>query len=113
MKTYPITPIGKPRMTHRDKHRPIHKRYFKFCNDARMLKIGLPPYGAHVIFVLPMAKSWSKQRKAAMNGQRHEQKPDLDNLLKSLGDAIYKDDSKISDIRVSKKWGHEGAIIIK
>ena len=78
-----------------------------------MLNIKLPFHGGHVTFIIPMPKSWSKQRKAVMNLQLHEQKPDWDNLGKALSDAVYKDDSKISDIRITKRWGYEGAIIIK
>ena len=113
MKTYKITPIGKPRMTHRDKHRPIHKRYFKFCEDVKRLKISFPYKHAHIIFVLPMPKFWTKGKKKSLIGELHQQTPDVDNLFKSLADAIYKNDSHIADVRITKVWGNEGSIIIK
>ena len=117
MKKYPITPVAKPRMTRRDKWlnppRPAVAKYWLFKELVGMYQVRLPLRDAHIIFVLPMAKSWSKKKQAAMCDTPHEQIPDWDNLGKALSDAIYNDDSKISDIRISKKWGYEGEIIIK
>lgn len=48
-----------------------------------------------------------------MNGKPHQQKPDKDNLEKALLDAIFEDDCRIWDGRVSKVWGETGKIIIK
>ncbi|AIV30125.1 endodeoxyribonuclease RusA [Enterobacter cloacae] len=48
-----------------------------------------------------------------MDGQPHQQKPDLDNLKKSLLDALFEDDSHIWDARTSKVWGETGMIIIE
>jgi len=59
-----------------------------------------------------MPKSWGKKKKEYFNGKPHQQKPDKDNLEKSLLDAIFNDDSHIWDGRVSKIWGEEGRIII-
>ncbi|WP_336242107.1 RusA family crossover junction endodeoxyribonuclease [Enterobacter cloacae] len=80
MPKYIITPVGKPRMTRRDKwkQRPPVMRY-----------------------------------RMAMDGQPHQQKPDLDNLKKSLLDALFEDDSHIWDARTSKVWGEIGMIIIE
>ena len=66
MPEYPITPVGKPRMT-----------------------------------------------RAELNGRPHQQKPDVDNLTKSLLDALFEDDAHIWDVRVSKSWGETGRIIIE
>jgi len=112
---YPITPVAKPRMTQRDKwaKRPIVEQYFKFKDIIKSYKVHLPEMYAHVIFVLPMPKSWSDKKKSEMCYQPHQQRPDVDNLFKALADAIYIDDSHIADVRISKEWGYEGAIIIK
>ena len=48
-----------------------------------------------------------------MNGAAHQQKPDIDNLTKSLLDALFDDDSHIWDVRASKIWGYEGAIVVQ
>lgn len=115
MPKYIITPVGKPRMTRRDKwkQRPPVMCYRIFCDEARLHGIRVPESGAHITFVLPMPPSWSKKKRAAMDGQPHQQKPDLDNLKKSLLDALFEDDSHIWDTRTSKVWGETGMIIIE
>jgi Holliday junction resolvase RusA-like endonuclease len=46
-----------------------------------------------------------------MCGLPHQSKPDLDNLLKGLADAVYpEDDSMISSITVAKVWSDTGFI---
>lgn len=112
---YQILPCPKPRMTRADKwkQRPAVMRYRAFCDHARLLKIELPEQGAHVTFVLPMPKSWSAKKKAQMNGQPHQSKPDADNMLKALCDALHSDDSGIWDVRITKVWGYEGQIVIR
>mgnify|MGYP001118839164 CR=1 FL=1 len=111
---YPITPVPKPRMTQRDKwsKRTCVVRYWDFKDEVRRLGVELPKYGAWVTFYLPMPKSWSSKKKSLMNLKSHTQKPDLDNLIKGLGDAVYDDDSGIWDIRASKWWAYSGAITI-
>jgi len=52
----------------------------------------------------PMAKSWSKKKKEQHAGQIHQQKPDRDNVDKAILDAIFKDDSIISDGLLKKRW---------
>lgn len=118
----PITPVSKPRMTQRDKwkKRPCVLRYRDYCDALRAAWPRLadghqqpfPSHGYHAIFHLPMPKSWSKKKKAQMNGQPHQQKPDKDNLEKALLDALCADDSYIYDGRVSKYWADAGYIQI-
>jgi len=114
VKTYNITPMGKPRMTRADKwkKRPEVLRYRAFCDHVRLLGVELPEAGAHITFILPMPPSWSKKKRQEMTGKPHQQKPDKDNLEKALMDAIYADDAHIWDSRVTKRWGEEGQIVI-
>ncbi|WP_288365609.1 RusA family crossover junction endodeoxyribonuclease [uncultured Marinobacter sp.] len=111
---YPITPVAKPRMTRKDKFakRPATAKYWAFKDECRLRKISVPESGAHITFILPMPKSWSAKKRAEMDGQPHQQKPDKDNLEKALLDAVYDEDCKVWDSRVTKVWGEEGAIII-
>lgn len=114
---YLITPVAKPRQSRRDKWlnppRECVGQYRRFANTCRLQKVELPFCGAHVTFILPMPDSWSDKKKKNMDGYRHIQKPDLDNLIKALGDAIYSDDSKIWDLHATKRWGRTGKIIIE
>lgn len=111
---YAILPVPKPRMTQRDRwaKRPAVLRYRAFCDEVRAAGVELYPCGTHVTFIIPMPASWSKRKRAEMDGQPHQQKPDWDNLAKALCDAVYDDDAHIWDMRVSKLWGKEGAIEI-
>lgn len=110
---YPIIPCPAPRMTQSDKwnKRPCVMRYFAFRDECKLLKVKLP-VKAHITFIMPMPKSWSGKKKDREDGQPHTCKPDLDNLLKALLDALYADDGHIHDIRVNKIWGFEGAILV-
>jgi len=132
MKTYYIPPTAKPVMTQQDSWptpppkyrgkewpRRVVKNWRMFQNLVIANKVHLPEDGAHVIFHIAMPPSWSKKKKEKMLGQLHKQIPDVSNLLKALEDAaqacaatFYKDDSEISDIRITKRWAQEGAIQI-
>jgi len=112
---YDIVPVSKPRQTQRDKwkKRDCVLRYRAFKDEVRLHRVQVPESQAHIIFVLPMPKSWSKKKRAEMAGKPHQAKPDKDNLEKALLDAVFEEDSQIWDNRVSKFWGDEGAIIIR
>ena len=114
MSVYPITPIPKPRMTQSDrwkKREPV-LRYRAFCDHVRLLGIKIPESGYHITFVLPMPQSWSKKKREEMTGKPHQQKPDKDNLEKALLDAVFDEDCRVWDGRVTKVWGESGQIII-
>lgn len=74
MRVYDITPIGKPRMTQRDKwqKRPPVLRYRAFCDEVRLNHVSLPESGYHVTFILPMPASWSRKRRAEMCGKEYK-----------------------------------------
>ena len=120
MEVYEITPVTKPRMTQRDKwkQRPCVLKFFNFRDQVQSLGIKIPESGSHVIFVIPMPKSWSKRKKGAFNTSAHRGaideaiKMDLDNCLKALMDSVFKDDSCVWDIRISKIWGYKGRIYV-
>lgn len=113
-----ITPVPKPRMTRSDrwKKRPGVERYWQYKDDliteALLQDFKVPAAGYHVIFYMPMPKSWSKKEKERMNGQPHQAKPDKDNLEKAFLDALCDDDSYVYDGRVSKYWAQTGGIKI-
>lgn len=112
-----LTPVGKPRMTQSDrwKQRPAVMRYRMFADELRFLaanrKFRLPDQFS-VTFHLPMPASWPKKKREAMEGTPHQQKSDLDNLIKSVCDALREDDSTIWDVSARKLWAKEGKIVI-
>lgn len=111
--TIPVAPLGKPRMTRADawKKRPAVQKYWKFKDDIKEHIKDLPPE-FEVVFCVPMAKSWSKRRRADMHDKPHQQKPDIDNYLKALLDAVCEDDSYVYKVTMSKRWAVFGSIIL-
>ncbi len=110
---YNICPVAKPRMTRSDKwkKRPATAKYWAFCDQVRLEKVKFES-GNHVVFYIPMPRSWSKKRQEEMLGEPHTPTPDLDNLVKALGDAIYENDSCLWDYRATKRWSETGRIEI-
>jgi len=86
-------------------------RYRAFADEVRLSGLKVDD-DSKITFVLPMPKSWSKKRKSEMEGQPHRQKPDIDNLAKSILDACFDDDAVISMLFCRKIWGERGAIEI-
>ena len=86
-------------------------QYRSFKDEVRHHGVVLPQ-NYHVIFVIPMPKSWSKKKKVQMHGQPNRQIPDKDNLEKALLDALYEQDCGMWDGRVTKVWGYLGEIIV-
>lgn len=121
---FDITPMGKPRMTQRDKwaKRPVVERYYEFANRLRALAalngFVFPATGAHIRFELPMPESWKKKKYKEttmwnfMNMNPHQAKPDLDNMLKAVKDSLCKDDKFIHSYTASKTWAEKGKITI-
>lgn len=61
-----------------------------------------------MLFVFPIRKSWTKKKKKAMLNNFHTIKPDLDNLEKTVLDALnglaFKDDSQVCEVTKIKAW---------
>jgi Holliday junction resolvase RusA-like endonuclease len=115
--TVPVIPIGKPRQTRSDKwkKRPAVVQYRAFADAIRAyterLRFILPDHGCGITFTLPMPPSWSKAKRLEMNGRPHQQKPDIDNLLKSVMDSLRGEDCTVWNVeRLAKLWGEEGSI---
>lgn len=109
---------GKPRMTRRDKWetRPATQKYWIFKDAikraAKEQKFVLGNQFEVQFFVM-MPQSWSKKKKSEFCGKPHQQKPDLDNYLKAIQDALLPDDSHIWSVWAAKYWWYENKIIIK
>lgn len=112
----PVTPVGKPRMTQADrwKQRPAVLRYRQFCDD---LRAALPSYelpvALDITFYLPMPPSWSNKKRMATLGAPHDQKPDIDNLVKAFMDAFKSEDKHVYRVTAAKYWSDVGAIELR
>jgi len=110
---YPITPVPAPRQVKSDTWNPRKcvQEYLAFKDEVRLRGVELTA-DDHVVFTLPMAKSWSKKKRAEMDGEPHLQRPDTDNLWKALADAVHGEDSHLWRISAEKRWGITGSIEI-
>jgi len=116
----PIDPVPKPRMVASDRYkkRPIVEKYWAFkkwflllCNRRGLTDL---PASIGITFIMAMPESWSEKKKKNYYGSPHQQRPDLDNLVKAVKDCLCKDDSHIWRYTyMEKKWGREGKIIIE
>jgi Holliday junction resolvase RusA-like endonuclease len=113
-----VAPFPKPRMTQRDKwkKRPVVVKYIlfkealKYFAEENCYKV---PEVLSITFVIGMPKSWSKKKKAQMLGKPHQQRPDLDNLIKAFKDALCEDDSHVHTYGAMKKvWGETPHIVV-
>lgn len=105
--TIPGEPIGKPRMTQRDKwaKRPCVLRYREWADKARAAAGGLgDPTEVSWTAYFQMPKSWSKMKRAEMKGTPHRQKPDRDNVDKAVLDALFKQDCGVAIGFLRKFW---------
>jgi Holliday junction resolvase RusA-like endonuclease len=59
--------------------------------------------------------SYSKKKRAELAGQPHMEKPDIDNILKGLMDALLKDDKKVWKLLGSpeKRWEDKAGVRIE
>jgi len=102
-------PAPRPRVTRWGTYNP--PKYTEYKNAIKLLtKIKTPllgPLKMAVIFQFQKPKSWSKTKKE--NAYWHTQRPDADNLLKSIKDAynglVFEDDAQVCIVEVKKIWG--------
>lgn len=131
--TIPVTPCPAPRMTRSDKwridpyhpnpkkrQRPVVTRYYEFKDAFKFYlkqnSITLTEE-LDITFILPLTDSWPKKKKAIHAGQKHQQRPDIDNMCKAIMDAEGVEDGFVHTIKANKVWGlvgdEIGCIIIR
>lgn len=72
--------------------------------EAKRTRFELPEQGAHVVFYIPVPKSWRKHKKESKHLTLHDSTPDIDNCCKAMLDALLPEDKRIADIHLTKKW---------
>lgn len=69
------------------------------------------PIRLTVRFFMPVPESISKKKKSLLYGKSHTKKPDLDNLVKTVCDAlngvVWNDDSQIVELYETKQYALE------
>lgn len=111
-----VTPVPAPRMTKRDRwaRRPAVVRYFQYRDDIRAAWGEREvPARLRLVFIMPMPKSWSNKKRQLMNGKPHQQRPDIDNNVKAVLDALCEEDRFVYDVHATKLWGVSGSLSIE
>jgi Holliday junction resolvase RusA-like endonuclease len=105
--TINVAPCSKPRMTRADKwkKRPSVLKFFAFRDAVKQSSVhNIALESFDIEFYIQMPKSWSKKKKAKMNGEPHQQRPDLDNYIKAWCDSVFEEDSVVWRFKASKRW---------
>jgi len=112
-----IAPSTWVRMTHKSRFKPSAKRYHEWKNKVAILSKSIGLKGLkefyEVDFYAPMPVTWSKKKKAEMNGKPKQTIPDWDNYAKALQDALAKDDGYIYGCCACKYWAYKGRIVVR
>lgn len=113
-----VEPISAPRQTRRDIWRPSPHviRYRAFRDKVRAqlrARLNAFPCEVDLTFIIAMPKSWSAKKHERMVGRPHQQKPDIDNLVKALLDSAMDEDEAVWNVSARKLWGIRGHIILK
>lgn len=113
-------PAYKPRMTKRDvwMKRPSVLKYRAWADSARITvtgdaskKLNDPDIlGFYAIFYMPISEAWAQSRKEIAYGALHKGKPDTDNMLKAVADALFEYDSSLAIMVGVKKFIEIGKI---
>ena len=113
-------PKGRPRFARRGKFVSTYTdkttlQYEDFIADKAKRAMGSSEplevaLEAFFYFSIPVPKSYSKKRReACLSGLERPMKKDLDNLIKSVSDAmnkiVYKDDAQIVVLHATKVFG--------
>lgn len=116
LQEFKIDPMGAVRMnqSRASQHTPAAERYGVYKQQlrlmARMAKYEVPAV-LSLRFVVAMPASWSGRKRVVMNGQPHQSRPDLDNLVKAFKDALCADDAFVWRYgEMEKVWGEVGVI---
>ncbi len=118
IKTVPI-PKGRPRFYGGHAVTPEKTRkYEKLIRDSWTNGIVDAEYlTIDMVFKMPIPQSLSKKKQRELDGQPHVKKPDLDNLVKAVLDALndgvaFVDDSKVWCINACKEYAEEPSVWI-
>ena len=122
--TIPGAPVakGRPRFraikkfisTYTPKKTLMAEKEIRKCFEEQHPTLNLPlngPISLTVKFLMPIPISLSKKKKEALKLTPHTKKPDVDNLVKTVCDAlndyVWKDDSQIYMVTAIKAYAAE------
>ena len=112
-------PKGRPRFTksghvYTPKRTKDYEDYIQYLYKGKELQGEIE---AEIKVYLQIPKSASKTRKDKLLTERPTKKPDLDNLAKTILDALnglaYKDDSQVVSLLIEKYWSDNPRVEVK
>lgn len=118
-------PIGKarPRVSRWGAYTPTktvnYENFIKLCFIEKYknfipLETNLKVY-IKAIFEVP--QSYSNKKKKELIGKPHNKKPDIDNVSKSILDALnkiaFKDDNLVTKLEVEKIYGEQAKVLVQ
>lgn len=96
-----LFPAGLKRLMRLEKYNDYKLSLAGIAKSKRFVP---PEQGGHLIFYIPVPKTWKKYKKEEMHLKLHQSKPDWDNLAKAFFDGLFLEDMHIADVRVTKRW---------
>jgi Holliday junction resolvase RusA-like endonuclease len=124
--TIQVEPMGAVRMTQRGKYTSKKaQRYLAYKShlqwQAKQQSKGkFYPSGAlevSITFKMPIPESYSKKIKESLIGEYHIKKPDTDNLVKGVFDAlnkiVWQDDNQVSKVFAKKVYSNNPGIEVE
>ncbi len=107
-------PVGKPRMTRSDKwkKRACVLEYWDYADALRKAYEASPRStgdcnAIKIVFNLPFPPSMSASKREKLYGSFHFVRPDTDNLIKGVLDALFEKDSTVSCVLAAKYYVRE------
>jgi Holliday junction resolvase RusA-like endonuclease len=96
-----LRPAGLSRLLRLEKYNDYKSSLSALVKQQRFT---IPEQNVHMIFYIPVPKTWKEYKKNEMHMKLHQQKPDIDNLVKAVFDSIFSEDKYIADFRATKRW---------
>jgi Holliday junction resolvase RusA-like endonuclease len=96
-----LRPAGLSRLLRLEKYNDYKESVAALCRQQRF---SIPEQNVHMIFYIPVPKTWKEYKKKEMHMKLHQQKPDIDNLVKAVFDSVFSEDKYIADFRATKRW---------
>lgn len=111
-------PAPRPRVTKNGTYNAgDYTKYKKEISVAgkEVFELSSKPLHLYVAFFFEVPKSWTKAKKAS--NPFHVSKPDVDNLIKGIKDALngiaYKDDSQVVSVFALKQYAENDGVFIQ
>lgn len=95
------------------RQRPAVLAYWEYKAELEKQAAAFNYQIGHILnieFYVPMPPSWSKKKQLELNGAPHQNKPDIDNLIKAFMDCLKQNDSDVWSVTATKRWSREGFI---